>query len=1177
MRLSWEHLIAMGGIVFVALLSWFSGPWFRLVGWDRAILSGGILLIGAAAVGGFLLWAHSKQISGPLAQISAHAGKAGAFSDPSSIGSFLTPDDIHLLVREAAAKVSSARLGRGAKLADLRVIFILGESATGKTTAILHSGLDPELLAGQVFQEGTVIPTPAANFWFARKSIFVEMGPNLAAQPRLWVRLIHRLTPRGLSTILGRKAQAERAAVVCFDCEKFVHATSPDEEIATARRLRARLCETSQALGSNFPVYVLFTRADRLPFFDDFVRTMTNEESTQVLGVTLPISSGSDTSVYAERETKRLTAAFNALFFSLADCRPGLLSRESNPERQPGLYEFPRQFRKVGKPAVQFLVDLCRPSQLRAAPFLRGFYFTGTREVASSASSPTVMATRTSMLSASAPAANATTILRQEDLVAAPAWQTGTQIEGAEGPKVRQWVFLSHIFSQILLQDRGALGASGVSTRVNFWRRALLATAALLAVVWICGSMVAYISNRALESSVLQAGKNVPIPNASGTQPPSLESLQQLETLRKSLEELIHYERSGVPLHLRWGLYTGHDLYPEARRIYFDRFRQLLFGRIQSSMLDALRRLPNTPGPNDEYLTVYDTLRAYLITTSNPANSSPEFLTPVFQRYWVVAQNLDGNAQFLAREQLNFYANELRFQNPYSSLPDAQATDHARDYLSRFGAVPRIYTAMQNAAAKQSLAVNFYRDHPDANDSIRSVPEVSGAFTKAGWDFMQNAIAHSDQYFRGEEWVLGGANQTISNRADLETQLRMMYQNDYTRQWREFLRNAKVASYNGAEDASRKLKKLSANESPLLALFCTVSQNTMGRSADVDKAFAPVQYVVPAPCESYVTPKTVPYVAGLAKLENCLEGFVSAPPDQKETQQQQCTVVANEVKLVVTAQIMPPMPRDPDGHIDQTVQALLEQPIALPSPPPPTGSGAKGLCDAFSRISVKFPVNPNYDIQDATLQEFDEFFRPGDGVVSKFVQANQSVLMLQGSQYVLKPGAKADWGPAFLTFLSRAHYIQQALYAPGTLQAQYHFSVHATLPEGGITGVTFTMNGQTLKYPGGPQTAAFVWPGTGAQEVRISYRAGGSQETDLLSAQGPWAIIRLLSVPDARVTASSTGLSAEWHPLQADRRTPLTLSGTGKPIMVHLDFESGGMPFVLQSGYFSNLGCRTTR
>lgn len=1173
MRFSWEHLVAIGGTVFVSLLAWFSGSWFHLVGWDRAILSGGLLLIGAAVIGSFLLWTRSKHTSRPTPQVSAGAaaGPADAFASASS----LTPDDINALIRQAESKVSSARLGRGAKLADLRVIFVIGEAGSGKTTAVLHSGLDPELLAGQVFHESAVIPTPVANFWFARKSIFVEMGPNMAAQPRLWVRFIQRLTPRGLMSILGRKAQAERAAVVCFDCEKLLQAASPDGIISSARSLRVRLGEMSQALGSNFPVYVLFTRADRLPFFDDFVRTMTNEESTQVLGVTLPLAADSDTSVYAERETKRLTAAFNMLFFSLSDCRPGLLSREGNPERQPGVYEFPRQFRKVSKSAVQFLVDLCRPSQLRAAPFLRGFYFAGIRAVASSTSSPTVMAVRTAMLGTPTPAANATTILRQEDMAATPAWQTGTQIQGAEGPKVNQWVFLSHIFSQILLQDRAALGASGVSTRVNFWRRALLATATLFGLVWIAGSVVAYFSNRALESALLRTGQNV---GSSTTQPPSMESLQQLETLRKALEELTRYERSGVPLHLRWGLYAGHDLYAEARRIYFTRFRQLLFGQIQGSMLDALRRLPNTPGPNDEYLPVYDTLKAYLITTSNPDKSTPEFLTPVLQKYWVTGQSSDGSVQLLAREQFNFYADDLRFQNPYSPQADNAARDHARGYLNHFGAVPRIYTAMQNAAAKQNPPINFYRDHPDATDVLRSVPEIPGAFTKEGWAFMQNAIAHSDQYFRGEEWVLGRSSEAIANRADLEAQLRAMYQSEYIKRWREFLNSARVVSYGGPEDAARKLKKFSANESPVLALLCNASLNTAGRSADIDKAFKPVQQVVPPACQDrYVTPLTTPYIAGLAKLESCFESLLSAPPDQKENQRQQCNATASDAKLVVATQIVPAMDLDPEGHINQTVRTLLEQPIAIPGPPPLTGSGAKGLCDAFARITTKFPFNPNYDIQDASLQEFDEFFRPSDGALGKFIQANQGVLVPQNSQYTLKPGVKVDWGPAFLPFLTRARFIQQAMYPTGTIQPQYRFNVRATLPEGGITGVTFTLNGQTLKYPGGPQAAAFVWPGGGPQEARISYRTGGGQETDLLSARGPWAIIRLLSLPDAKVTASGSALSAEWHPLQADRRTPLTLSGSGKPIVVHLDFESGGMPFILQGGYFSTLTCRANR
>src|SRR5207302_803220 len=58
-----------------------------------------------------------------------------------------------------------------------------------------------------------------------------------------------------------------------------------------------------------------------------------------------------------------------------------LLPRESEPTRIPGAYEFPREFRKVRNMLVQFLVDIGRPSQLRASPFLRGFYFSGVRAV----------------------------------------------------------------------------------------------------------------------------------------------------------------------------------------------------------------------------------------------------------------------------------------------------------------------------------------------------------------------------------------------------------------------------------------------------------------------------------------------------------------------------------------------------------------------------------------------------------------------------------------------------------------------------------------------------------------------------------------------------------------------------------------------------------------------------
>jgi len=318
----------------------------------------------------------------------------------------------------------------------------------------------------------------------------------------------------------------------------------------------------------------------------------------------------------------------------------------------------------------------------------------------------------------------------------------------------------------------------------------------------------------------------------------------------------------------------------------------------------------------------------------------------------------------------------------------------------------------------------------------------------------------------------------------------------------------------------------------------------------------------------------------LAEFENCLENSLSSPAEQKDAQVQQCSPTASKAKLVVTAQIMPTVPRDPVYHMDQTVEGLLETPISMPprpTQPAPKLVGAKELCDGFATIAAKFPFNPSYASPDVTLQDFDSFFRPDHGTLQKFIQDNQGILVSQGSRFVPKPDIKLDWNPGILTFVNKAHILQDSLYSGGgggSIQLQYKFNVRATLPEGGIDGVAFTFNGQTQKYPGGAQSSPFIWPGSSSQEARISYQVGGGQDINLLSERGLWAIIRLLSVPDATVSASGSALTAEWHPLQPGGHGPLIISKSGQPIVVHLEFENGGAPFVLQRVYFSKLICR---
>src|SRR5579863_9974373 len=142
-------------------------------------------------------------------------------------------DEISLLIREAENKLAAAKLEQGGRVANLPLYLLMGETGTTKTSVMMNSGLDAELLAGQVYQANAVVPTRTANLWFARRSIFVEAGGKLPGDSGKWHKLIRRLTPR--TSVVGKGEQAPRAAIVCFDCENFTRQGALEAAVAAAR------------------------------------------------------------------------------------------------------------------------------------------------------------------------------------------------------------------------------------------------------------------------------------------------------------------------------------------------------------------------------------------------------------------------------------------------------------------------------------------------------------------------------------------------------------------------------------------------------------------------------------------------------------------------------------------------------------------------------------------------------------------------------------------------------------------------------------------------------------------------------------------------------------------------------------------------------------------------------
>lgn len=919
--------VTAGVLLVYLILVWFIGTWLHPPGSGIWILRGALAAVGLVAAGSFL-WFYRKNKAADSAQ-------AGA-------GQSVPVQDIDLLVTEAIRRLKNSPMARGTNLGNLPLVFLLGDPGSTKTSTIVHSALDPELLAGQVYQDNNILPTRVANIWYTRQAVFVDPAGGMLSQPERWKRLVKLVQPGRVSSAFGKSQQAPRAAIVCYDCENFLKPGASETTLSAARKLASRLQEFSQLLGISFPIYVLFTKADRLgarenggSFFLDYVAGLSKDETSQVLGATLPVRSQQAAGVYAEEETRRLTKAFDEIFYSLAERRLELLARENEAAKLPGIYEFPRELRKIRNLLTQFLIDLARPSQLAVNPFLRGFYFTGVRPVIVEdvmAAAPEVSQAAESQ--AGSFDAGATRIFSGGGGGGYRASQAPAVARVAGSRKVPQWIFLTHLFKEVLLKDKVALSASGFSSRVSLLRRLLLTGLAVLALICAVGFLISFFGNRALEAGVQRAAEDLRTVQVAPNQVPTRADLQKLDNLRQELQTLSGYQHDGLPLRLRWGLYVGDSIYPDARRIYFDRFRGLLFGETQAKLLTALRNLKDKPDANEAYELPYNELKAYLITTSNPEKSTKEFLSPVLQSHWEAGKNIDEPSAALARSQFDFYSAELPADNPYpgdNPRRDKQTIEHARTYLGLFGGIDRYYVPLLAEASNRNPDVSFNEHFRDSVGTILSTYRVKGAFTRGGFVFMQDAIRRPSTYIRGEEWVLGKNTASQLDPATLQQKLTERYYQDFITEWRNVLERSHVVNFK-LDEAGNRLEKLTSATSPLLELLWFIAHNTDVGVPDVNDVFAPVHAIEPpGPAEglptAYVVPANKDYVGSLAKLQTDIVAIIRSPSGNDPNLNAQALNSAEAAKLQANTATSTRV--DQRFHTESSLRALLKEPITI--------------------------------------------------------------------------------------------------------------------------------------------------------------------------------------------------------------------------------------------------------
>ncbi|MEP4196433.1 MAG: type VI secretion system membrane subunit TssM [Aliishimia sp.] len=715
-----------------------------------------------------------------------------------------------LAQRMDEAMVKLKKAGGSTYLYDLPWYVIIGPPGAGKTTALANSGIEFPLAGDAAAGLEGFGGTRYCDWWFAEDAVLIDTAgryttqdSNAVADEASWQSFLNLLKK-------SRPKQPINGVILAFSVEDMMQAT--EESLARhAQTVRARLAEVHETLKIDFPVYVLFTKADLISGFREYFASFGLDRRKSVWGVT-----------FQTKDRKALThegvpAEFDKLVSRLSTEVIDRLNEEPDGIARIAIFGLPGQMAMLRNNVGEFLRRVFEPTRYKTNAILRGFYFTsGTQEGtpfdqvlgamsrigegAGAGFSPSFMSGKGKSFFLHD--------LLQKVIFAEQDW-----VSHDRKAVRRSAILRTTAVTLIAAITLGLMGAFGYS----FWQNASLVRFANIE-----AQTYQRDANDEIKRELISDVKLEPIL-------PYLNNLRAMPAGYGATEEPEIWET--------FGLGQRERVQAAATQAYSDALEKMLRPRLVLALENQMPFIER----DGETTDIYRALKVYMLLGGQGDRTDDGAILNYFDDQWRAA--FTGRAGLDIREQLTQHLEAmLQLDDDRSLLVDihADTVARARAAIVRLSPTDQAYALIMDGADQTGLpdwslmdrtgntSELVFSTQDGADLSTLSIPAV---FTYEGfWSYFFPQLEVVADKLREDQWVLGddGAGEEFENQINrLDRTLQDRYRREFIATWQEMLNNVTLASMAADKPRYNALgAAASPTGSPILMLVREVEAET---------------------------------------------------------------------------------------------------------------------------------------------------------------------------------------------------------------------------------------------------------------------------------------------------------------------------------------------------------------